>query len=355
MRFSENDLVQASKAILQLHSCRNFSELPSTFISVINSIVPSEVAAYNEVDHLKSEIRIEHNFNPAEDVKKLMPALMAHADEHPVNNFQKETGEKKALKISDFLNSNQFQRLGIYNEFYRPLGIRHQISFYLPAAPGLQIALTLQRERRDFTEQDRFLLNLLAPHCALAYAKTKAIQVSEAGPTERKNGPRQFTLQCGADGRILSAPPEISRRMTAEFKQTSTLLPAQIMEWLRAQNVSRTDLSEPTPLNIKTGTGTWRFSLQNPGAPTLIIHVIVQNAVGGEPINSLGLTPRERQVLHWVAAGKTNPEIAIILGTKTRTIHKHVERILAKLRVENRLAAAVLVNHHSTVRGFCDF
>jgi DNA-binding CsgD family transcriptional regulator len=52
------------------------------------------------------------------------------------------------------------------------------------------------------------------------------------------------------------------------------------------------------------------------------------------------LTPREREVLFWIAQGKTNGEIAVILSLSARTVHKHVEHILLKLGVETRTAAA---------------
>src|SRR5206468_2875559 len=52
------------------------------------------------------------------------------------------------------------------------------------------------------------------------------------------------------------------------------------------------------------------------------------------------LTAREREVLRWVAAGKTNRDIASILGASPRTIEKHPERIYEKLGVETRTAPA---------------
>ena len=55
------------------------------------------------------------------------------------------------------------------------------------------------------------------------------------------------------------------------------------------------------------------------------------------------LTPRESEIAIWLAEGKANPEIAAILGPSPRTIEKHVERILAKLGVENRTTAAVII------------
>ena len=57
---------------------------------------------------------------------------------------------------------------------------------------------------------------------------------------------------------------------------------------------------------------------------------------------SLGLTARETEVLTWIAQGKTNYEIGVILSACTGTICKHVEHILRKLCVENRTAAAAI-------------
>ena len=54
----------------------------------------------------------------------------------------------------------------------------------------------------------------------------------------------------------------------------------------------------------------------------------------------LGLTAREAEVLRWIAAGKSNQAIGVILGASTRTICKHVEHIFSKLSVENRTEAA---------------
>jgi DNA-binding NarL/FixJ family response regulator len=60
------------------------------------------------------------------------------------------------------------------------------------------------------------------------------------------------------------------------------------------------------------------------------------------PLNSLGLTARETEVLTWIAQGKTNYEIGVILSACTGTICKHVEHILCKLDVKNRTAATVI-------------
>ena len=60
------------------------------------------------------------------------------------------------------------------------------------------------------------------------------------------------------------------------------------------------------------------------------------------PLESLGLTPKEAEVLLWSAQGKSNAETAILLGSAEATVKKHMERILQKLDVENRGAAALI-------------
>jgi DNA-binding CsgD family transcriptional regulator len=51
------------------------------------------------------------------------------------------------------------------------------------------------------------------------------------------------------------------------------------------------------------------------------------------------LTARECEVLHWLSGGKTDREIAGILGISPRTVHKHLQRMYEKLGVETRTAA----------------
>ena len=57
--------------------------------------------------------------------------------------------------------------------------------------------------------------------------------------------------------------------------------------------------------------------------------------------SSLNLTPRVAEVLLWVAQGKTNGEIASILGISESTVKKHMLEIMEVLAVETRTAATL--------------
>ncbi|TMM09333.1 MAG: hypothetical protein E6F98_14800 [Actinobacteria bacterium] len=51
------------------------------------------------------------------------------------------------------------------------------------------------------------------------------------------------------------------------------------------------------------------------------------------------LTPREREILLWVARGKSNREIAAVLYLAPGTIRKHLDNVYDKLGVSNRAGA----------------
>ena len=61
-----------------------------------------------------------------------------------------------------------------------------------------------------------------------------------------------------------------------------------------------------------------------------------------EPLQRiLNLTPREAEVLLWVAQGKSNADIGVILGMSEKTVKQHLGSVFQKLGVEGRNAATL--------------
>jgi DNA-binding NarL/FixJ family response regulator len=60
-----------------------------------------------------------------------------------------------------------------------------------------------------------------------------------------------------------------------------------------------------------------------------------------DPLLKLGLTPRVAEVLLWASQGKTNSDIATILGISESTVKKHMLEVFEKLGVETRSAATL--------------
>lgn len=62
------------------------------------------------------------------------------------------------------------------------------------------------------------------------------------------------------------------------------------------------------------------------------------------------LTPREREVVQWVAQGKTSHEASIIIGISPRTIEQHVQAAMVKLGATNRVQLAVEAAKRGEIR-----
>lgn len=78
-----------------------------------------------------------------------------------------------------------------------------------------------------------------------------------------------------------------------------------------------------------------------------VMWLLQLRAAGSATPSRLGtasLTPRETEVLSWIAKGKTNRDVGEILGMSPRTVNKHLEHVFEKLGVETRAAAAALAS-----------
>ncbi len=62
--------------------------------------------------------------------------------------------------------------------------------------------------------------------------------------------------------------------------------------------------------------------------------------------SNIKLTPRESDVLELITFGKTNPEIAILLGISANTVTGYVKQIFLKLNVSDRVSAAIAARHY---------
>jgi DNA-binding NarL/FixJ family response regulator len=78
-----------------------------------------------------------------------------------------------------------------------------------------------------------------------------------------------------------------------------------------------------------------------------VMWLLSLRADGAQPpsrLSTASLTPRETEVLSWIAKGKTNRDVGEILGMSPRTVNKHLEHVFEKLGVETRAAAAALAS-----------
>jgi DNA-binding response OmpR family regulator/DNA-binding CsgD family transcriptional regulator len=162
----------------------------------------------------------------------------------------------------------------------------------------------------------------------------------------------RFLLAVNRQGKIMWATPQaqklLSDNLTAatddEFE-----LPEPMLQWLEQAQKGKAGSKTPTTASFPNNE---QLQLQYMGkaGPNEFLLRLAKDTSADTPAQfstELGLTTREGEVLSWLSKGKTNRDIAQILGLSPRTVDKHLEQIYAKLGVENRTAAAAIATNTS--------
>jgi DNA-binding response OmpR family regulator/DNA-binding CsgD family transcriptional regulator len=161
------------------------------------------------------------------------------------------------------------------------------------------------------------------------------------------------------DARLMWQTPLARDLLRRYFGTEGVVLPSEVHQWLTrvlhglaAALADGRSLPEPPRLVIERGGGRLTLRLhqrvgdeEGPAqeGDWLIVMQETSDMVALHALaQTFGLTAREAEVLYWVVAGKTNRDIGDILGASPATVKKHLERILAKLGVETRTAAAAI-------------
>jgi LuxR family transcriptional regulator/LuxR family quorum-sensing system transcriptional regulator CciR len=76
-------------------------------------------------------------------------------------------------------------------------------------------------------------------------------------------------------------------------------------------------------------------------AAAQVAHLVYCGMAAGQHRARYALSPREREVLHWIARGKSNAAISTIMDISPHTVDTHVRRIFDKLGVADRTTAAI--------------
>jgi DNA-binding NarL/FixJ family response regulator len=121
---------------------------------------------------------------------------------------------------------------------------------------------------------------------------------------------------------VLGRSPAAAREARAAWAALGRLGAAREVE--RAENLLR-HLAGPAPASAQQ--------------PELTTHS--QHGRSSTPLDPAGLTPREREVLGLIAAGRSNQAIAAELMLSVRTVERHISTIYGKLGAHGKVARAV--------------
>jgi DNA-binding CsgD family transcriptional regulator len=125
-------------------------------------------------------------------------AFDRHFHEHPLVRFHAYQGGRVPQRISDSVPFEQFRRTALYNDYYRRIRIDHAIALPIYVRDGLLVSFVLNRMRRDFTDRERALLEVLRPHLARIYQRVNIV----GGLTARESEVLRWVAAGKSDAQI---------------------------------------------------------------------------------------------------------------------------------------------------------
>ena len=156
----------------------------------------------------------------------------------------------------------------------------------------------------------------------------------------------RYLLAVNNAGALLWATPQAQKLLSDTLADAADdfVLPDPMPQWIEQAQKGTAGKKTAT---VASFPGNEQLRLQYMGklGPNEFLLRLAKDTSGDMPAefsSELGLTTREGEVLSWLSKGKTNRDIAQILGLSPRTVDKHLEQIYAKLGVENRTAAAAI-------------
>ena len=277
-----------------------------------------------------------------------------HFNEHPLVRFHGRHPNGPTQRITDCTSIARFREQPIYTEYYRRIGINYVMALPLRIDDSNVVSIVFNRTSTDFEDKERALLEALRAPLAVLYQSNIVRDeacLSSAALREFAAGGGWVIARVRADGRIVEIS-EQARRLLREFfggfsARPERMLPQPVDEWLgrrRQWGLDRLALQDDALLTVaRDGQKLKLHAIPDTASSGACYLLMKAERTGARPdhLADLPLTGREREILSFLPAGKTNAEIAIVLSISARTVQKHLENIFQKLGVETRTAAAL--------------
>lgn len=335
------------RACHEIRAQESFEEYLDRLVATLTRLIPAGHVTYNE---MYPERQKSYNVASSKEASTVTASILwqQHMLEHPVLNHVAQTGDPHSLRISDLWSQTKFRDSGLYAGFYRSYNIEDALCATLSTRLPRIIGYGWHRDRH-FTERERLLADMIRPHLIQAVKNARTFAEIRGQVQLFREGVESAALAvilCDGQGRVTSITA-LARKYLAEYSGISANLgvelPESLLLWLRSRQARPAeDDFTPVhmPLILERGEERLRVRLlTNAEIHLLLLEEIPTAPDLPKPYNS-ALSRREMEALAWVAQGKTNSELASILGISLSTAKKHVEHILDKLGVETRTAAA---------------
>lgn len=187
-----------NEALVHLYTTASLDVFSVRVHEAFAHLVPNTCVSYDEIDHRTGVIVNSLDKPLPLSHEEFTTAWGRWAAEHPGVIYRRAGGRRNVLQISDVITKRQFSKTSFYNEFWRLLGIKHQISVIAPLREQI-VAVSINRDKA-FTAQEVEIITSIQPHFALVYQMIRD-RASAQNPTKSLIG-AQLVQQLSTFGNI---------------------------------------------------------------------------------------------------------------------------------------------------------
>lgn len=133
-------------------------------LDVVDRVVPSDVATFNrtDIDARRTDFDV-HPVPHAQHRDRNDDFVRLH-DEHPLIRRFATVEVPPPMRWRDVVDPSAFERTELFDVYYRPMGVTHQLAVKLAGSGTGMTTIALSRSRRPFTDDERDRLAAVLPH-----------------------------------------------------------------------------------------------------------------------------------------------------------------------------------------------
>lgn len=269
--------------------------------------------------------------------------LADHIGEHPLFGRIVIERKTKPLSIGESQSARNYYKTTLFNEVYRPLGIRDQLVFGSNAEKDFYFTCCVSRARRDFSSAELQIAFLFQSHLVQAAKNYLLLQKNLCVETFFFRESAKAKILLDEDGKIRRHDENAFEILSKYFPakaDSRRVLPEEVERWRRYfADLRKSENFDfpPQTMTIENICGKLEISLMFDDFADHQI-IMLKEKPNPEKKSQL-LTKRETEILTYISAGKTDREIAYLCLISPRTVQNHLRNIYEKLGVENRTAA----------------
>jgi DNA-binding CsgD family transcriptional regulator len=326
---------KAAELVADVATASSIHEMVAIAIERAHALFEADIVICDRFDEQARQIAFQMYPAPTTKFVELtLQPFLAFWHQHPFQpEWVCEIPKGRIALLSDRITHRQFSQTDLWNEAYIHLRGKNQIMLGGEIETNRYFCLSCNRLGRDYSTHERELGRFVQSRL------TRLIQFQAR--RDHASQTLHILQQTSAAFLVIDAQAQLLELSDAALHMLSVSGKPALDHPLLAE------LSQQLTNQVRPGSMTTHriedlnACMLRPSAAGAAF-VILGSGPGPVITAESKLTARESEIFHWIGQGKSNGEIAILLGISARTVEKHCENLFGKVGVENRLSAGLL-------------